>query len=103
MSINNIHIMNPVTPLQQNDSIQQSTQDEKGKVSFSNELKNALEKVNEAEHESNVKTEALAEGKVDNLHDVMISAQKANIMVEKALQYQQKAIGTNKQVIQMQI
>lgn len=103
MSINNIHIMNPVTPLQQNDSIQQSTQDEKGKVSFSNVLKNALEKVNEAVHESDVKTEALAEGKVDNLHDVMLSAQKANIMVETAVQFQQKAIDTYNEVMRMQI
>jgi len=103
MPINNVQIMNSVTPLQQNGSIHQGTQDEKGKISFSNVLKNAIEKVNDAENESNVKTGALAEGKVDDLHDVMLSAQKANIMVETAVQFQQKAIDTYNEVMRMQI
>jgi len=103
MLINNAQAMNQITPMQKNESIQQTTQDEKGKVSFSNVLKNAIEKINEAEHESNVQTEALAEGKVDDLHDVMISAQKAKVMVETAVQIQQKAIDTYNEVMRMQI
>ena len=103
MLINNVQAMNQITPLQKNESIQQATQDEKRKVSFSNVLKNAIEKVNEAENESNVKTEALAEGKVDDLHDVMLSAQKAKVMVETAVQFQQKAIDTYNEVMRMQI
>src|SRR5699024_2777444 len=103
MLINNVQAMNQITPLQKNESIQQATQDEKRKVSFSNVLKNAIEKVNEAENESNVKTEALAEGKVDDLHDVMLSAQKAKVMDETEVQFQQKAIDTYNEVMRMQI
>ncbi|HLR22194.1 MAG TPA: flagellar hook-basal body complex protein FliE, partial [Pseudogracilibacillus sp.] len=45
----------------------------------------------------------LAEGKIDNLHDVMISAQKANIKIETAVEVQQKALDAYNEIMRMQI
>lgn len=71
--------------------------------SFSTVLKDALNQVSKAENESDKKTELLAHGKIDNLHDVMIAAQKANITVETAVQVQQKVIDTYNEVMRMQV
>lgn len=71
--------------------------------SFATELKTALNNVNKVEHESNIKTELFAAGKIDNLHDVMITAQKASITVETAVQIQQKVIDAYNEVMRMQI
>lgn len=70
---------------------------------FATVLKNALENVSKAEHESNVKTELFAAGKIDNLHDVMITAQKASIAVETAVQIQQKVIDAYNEMMRMQV
>src|SRR5699024_2941310 len=63
-----------------------------GKNDFANLLKSALDHVNKVEQEANVKTEKLATNEIQDLHDVMISAQKASITVETAVQIQQKVI-----------
>ncbi|KGX93173.1 flagellar hook-basal body protein FliE [Pontibacillus halophilus JSM 076056 = DSM 19796] len=71
--------------------------------SFATSLKNAIESVNEVEHTSNMQTEALAKGEVDNLHDVMISAQKASITVQTAVQVQGKVLDAYREIMRMQI
>jgi|SRR5699024_164653 len=71
--------------------------------SFGTVLQNALNKVSEAEQVSDKKTELLAKGKINDLHDVMITAQKANISVEAAVQVQQKVIDTYNEMMRMQI
>lgn len=70
---------------------------------FATTLKTALNKISEAENESNAKTELLVQGKFDNLHDVMITAQKANITVETAVQVQQKVIDIYNEMMRMQV
>lgn len=70
---------------------------------FATTLKTALNKISEAENESNAKTELLVQGKFDNLHDVMVTAQKANITVETAVQVQQKVIDIYNEMMRMQV
>lgn len=70
---------------------------------FSNALKNAVENLNEIQLESDKKTEALANGKIEDLHDVMITAQKASIMLETTVQIQKKAIDAYNEIMRMQI
>ncbi len=70
---------------------------------FANVFKTALDQVSKAEKSSDQKTELLALGKIDNLHDVMITAQKANIMVESTVQIQQKVIDTYNEMMRMQV
>lgn len=71
--------------------------------SFASHLKQALEKVNDAQIEADEKTIALAQGKIDNLHDVMIAAQKASITLQATVEIQNKAIEAYKEVMRMQI
>lgn len=73
------------------------------KTNFATVLKNALNDVSKTERESNVKTELFAAGKIDNLHDVMIAAQKASIKVETAVQIQQKVIDAYNEIMRMQV
>lgn len=70
---------------------------------FATVLKSALNQVSNAERESNLKTQALATGKLEDLHDVMITAQKASITVETAVQVQQKVIDIYSEMMRMQV
>lgn len=70
---------------------------------FANALKSAIQRTNDLQQVSSQKTELLAKGKIENLHDVMISAQKASITLETAVQVQQKVIDAYKEVMRMQI
>src|SRR5690625_7423991 len=93
--------INNLNPKQQN--IHNVTVSKQPKQSFSNVLKEAINDVSKQENESDVKATLLAEGKIDNLHDVMISAQKANIKIETAVEVQQKALDAYNEIMRMQI
>lgn len=70
---------------------------------FSNLLKKAINEVNDAQYASNQKTEAMASGQIDDLHDVMISAQKASITLETSVQVQRKVIDAYNEIMRMQV
>jgi len=97
-----IESVNQITPLREAEKAVLKSQ-ENSEVSFKNVLKTALEKVNKAELEADLKTEMLANGQIDQLHDVMISAQKASLTVETAVQIQQKVVDTYNEIMRMQI
>ncbi|MFB4475749.1 flagellar hook-basal body complex protein FliE, partial [Oceanobacillus caeni] len=48
-------------------------------------------------------TEALASGNIDDLHDVMITAQKASITLETTVQIQKKVIDAYNEIMRMQV
>lgn len=83
--------------------LQQSKPTGKPQESFSQTLKNAIHKMNEAEFETNQKTEALAKGQLNDLHDVMITAQKSSIVVETTVQVQRKVIDAYNEIMRMQV
>jgi len=95
--------VNNISPVFQQGVTNQVQPEEKSNVDFSSLLKNAIEQVNQAEQASNMKTEGLAQGKVEDLHDVMLTAQKASITVETAVQVQQKAIDIYNEMMRMQV
>ncbi|MUK89919.1 flagellar hook-basal body complex protein FliE [Ornithinibacillus sp. L9] len=70
---------------------------------FANVLKSAIEEVNDAQVISDKKTEALARGEIDDLHDVMITAQKASITLETTVQVQRKVIDAYNEIMRMQV
>lgn len=72
-------------------------------ASFADTLKSAIEGVNKSQVTSNQKTEAFARGEVDNLHDVMIAAQKASITLETSVQVQKKVIDAYNEIMRMQV
>ncbi|WP_425339499.1 flagellar hook-basal body complex protein FliE [Lentibacillus salicampi] len=70
---------------------------------FANKLKSAIDQVNEAQVASDKKTEALAKGEIEDLHNVMISAQKASVTLETSVQIQGKVTDAYNKIMRMQI
>lgn len=70
---------------------------------FANNLKEAIDHINHTQHVSNQKTTALAAGEIDDLHDVMIAAQKASITLQTGVQVQKKVIDAYNEVMRMQV
>ncbi|MDV2580596.1 flagellar hook-basal body complex protein FliE [Alkalibacillus haloalkaliphilus] len=71
--------------------------------SFANELKNAINEVNKTQQESNAQTNALINGEAQDLHNVMISAEKASVTLQTATEIQNKAIEAYQEVMRMQL
>lgn len=90
----------PSIKIQDNKLVSNEQDNSKG---FKNILKSAIEEVNQSQVNSNQKTTDFANGKVEDLHSVMISAQKANIMLETSVQMQKKVIDAYNEVMRMQI
>lgn len=72
-------------------------------ANFANLLKNAINNVNELQVESDIKTEALAMGQINDLHDVMITAQKASVTLQATVEIQRKAIDAYTEIMRMQV
>lgn len=70
---------------------------------FKNMLKDSIENLNHIQKESDVKTEALAKGDAVDLHNVMITAQKASITLETTVQVQKKVIDAYNEIMRMQV
>lgn len=72
-------------------------------ANFADTLKGAIEGLNNIQLESDQKTKALANGNIDNLHDVMITAQKASITLDTTVQIQKKVIDAYNEIMRMQV
>ncbi|WP_411955444.1 flagellar hook-basal body complex protein FliE [Alkalibacillus sp. S2W] len=70
---------------------------------FAKELKNAINQVNETQQASNQQTNALVNGEADNLHNVMIAAEKASVTLQTATEVQNKAVEAYNKVMRMQL
>lgn len=70
---------------------------------FAKHLKSAIEQVNNQLNLSEQKTKAFAKGDITDLHDMMITAQKANVTLETAVQIQKRAIDAYNEIMRMQI
>lgn len=70
---------------------------------FANILKSSIENMNNVEALSDQKTEALVNGNIEDLHEVMIAAQKASITVETTVQIQKKVIDAYNEIMRMQV
>ncbi|GAA5415100.1 flagellar hook-basal body complex protein FliE [Paraliobacillus ryukyuensis] len=70
---------------------------------FASSLKGAIDQLNASQVASDVKTQALVNGEIDDLHDVMITAQKASITLNTAIEVQKKAVDAYKEMMRMQV
>ncbi|NMA91282.1 MAG: flagellar hook-basal body complex protein FliE [Amphibacillus sp.] len=70
---------------------------------FSTQFKQALNQLNQTQIESAQKTEMLVNGEIDQLHDVMIAAQKASLSMSLAVEVQSKVIDAYNEIMRMQI
>lgn len=73
------------------------------KVNFGDLLNQAIGKVDEAEKVSIAYDNMLATGEIDNLHDAMIAAQKAEITLDFALKIRTEVLEAYKELLRIQI
>lgn len=72
-------------------------------TNFADMLTKQIEKVNMEQIESDKMTEALAAGKAPDLHTVMITAEKASLSMQLAMQIRNKAVEAYQEVMRMQL
>lgn len=75
---------------------------ESGK-SFADTLKEAVGSVNAMQKESDVKMQELATGKTKNIHDVMLTAEKADVSLRLMTQVRNKIIEAYQEIMKMQV
>ncbi|WII72398.1 flagellar hook-basal body complex protein FliE [Bdellovibrio sp. 22V] len=71
--------------------------------SFADTLKDAVSSVNEMQKASDKAMQNLATGKTDNVADVMIAAEKADIALKVMVQVRNKIIDAYQEVMKMQV
>lgn len=74
-----------------------------GKLEFDDYLKLALGKVNDMQLITDEYKKLLATGQADNLHDVMIATEKANIALQLTLSIRNKVVEAYKEIMRLQI
>lgn len=90
------------TPLFQNQSIQK-TKNENQVQGFGDIFKKALNEVNTLQKESDQLTNKLVTGEVNDISEVMIAAQKANLSLQLTIQVRNKAVEAYQEIMRMQV
>ena len=70
---------------------------------FSTFLKDSINKVNDAQIESDKVTEKMIMGENVDLHTVMITSQKASILLDTTIQVRNKAVEAYQEIMRMQV
>ena len=89
----------PVVPLE----IDKLPDEKKDGTSFTEFLKDALNKTNDLQIESQKLQEDFAAGRTDNIHQVMIAAEKADIALQFTIQIRNKILDAYNEIMRMQI
>lgn len=71
--------------------------------SFADTLKNAIESVNEMQKAADKSAQDLATGRTDNVQDVMIAAEKADIALRVMVQVRNKIVDAYQEIMRMQV
>lgn len=95
----------PVNDLPKVDSgINRSTPSiEGGEKTFAQSLKDAVNEVNQLQKISDIKSQELATGKTQNISEVMIAAEKADISLRLMVQVRNKIIEAYQEMMKMQV
>ncbi len=75
----------------------------KDKNNFSSLLNDALKQVNQLQIDSEEYKNMLTVGEVDNLHDVTIAAEKANVSLQITMSIRNKVVEAYKEIMRIQI
>ncbi len=76
---------------------------ENNNSTFSNYLKSALDEVNSLQINADNYKKMLATGEVNNLHEVMIASEKADVALQFTLNVRNKIMDAYKEIMRMQI
>jgi len=100
MAINSVNGINAVSSLS---NISNTEKAKSLEGSFADFLKEALTKVSNLEKESTALTEAFAAGTTDNIHQVLIAAEKADVALQFTMQIRNKILDAYHEIMTMQI
>lgn len=89
-------------PFLQNSQIAKPTVENKVE-GFGEILKNTLQDVKAAQNESDKLTGQLVTGEVQDVHEVMIAAQKASLSLQMTVQVRNKVVEAYQEVMRMQL
>lgn len=70
---------------------------------FEKQLKSVLDKVNDMQVEAKDMDNKLATGEIENLHEVTIASDKADIAIQLTLTIRNKIIDAYKEIMRMQV
>ena len=93
----------PVEQLGINTNINNKVTSESNKVSFTDFLNNALNDVNKLQIESEQLNQAFAMGLNDNIHQVMIASEKADIALQFTIQVRNKVLEAYQEIMRMPV
>lgn len=77
--------------------------DSVGGANFADTLKTAIDKVNDLQKAADKGAQDLATGRTDNVADVMIAAEKADIALRVMVQVRNKVIDAYNEIMKMQV
>ncbi len=100
MMIDKIRGIGGITPperLKKTDSKPES------KESFAEVLKEALDKVNDLQKNAEKMADDFAAGKISNIHEVIIEAEKASIALRLTVEVRNKIVEAYREIMRMQI
>jgi flagellar hook-basal body complex protein FliE len=76
---------------------------ESSPINFADLLNKAINNVNDLQITSNNLTNDLAAGKTDNIHEVMIAGEKADLALQFTMQVRNKILDAYSEIMRMQI
>jgi flagellar hook-basal body complex protein FliE len=76
---------------------------EQGKVSFSDVLKDSIQKVTELEKEADKEVEKLVKMESQDIHNTMIAIEKADMTFQMMMQIRNKIISAYEEIMRMQV
>ena len=100
MDVSQVGLTQPIAP-----TLNQAapTNQVESKVSFGDTLKQAINSVNEVQQKSDLMTNKRIAGQDVELSDVMITAQKASVTLNTALQIRNKAVEAYQEIMRMSV
>ncbi|NLD45627.1 MAG: flagellar hook-basal body complex protein FliE [Clostridiaceae bacterium] len=103
MAINGINGIDKVFPSISGVGLNKETTDNNIIGSFGDYLNSALKEVSKLEMEASKITDEFAAGKTDNIHQVMIAAQKSEIALQFTMQIRNKIVEAYQEIMRMQV
>lgn len=76
---------------------------EQGKVSFGDVLKESIKKVTELEKETDNEIEKLAKMETQDIHNTMMAIEKADLTFQMMMQIRNKIISAYEEIMRMQV
>lgn len=99
MNINNIKTLD----LNFLDGTSSAIKDKTNKTSFKDFMVDSLNEVNKLQVDADNYKKMLAVGKIDNIHEVMIASEKADIALQFTMSIKNKVVDAYREITRMQI